>query len=121
MGNPVYIPLWVHMGLLSGPNMGHLWACQYGLERIGPIWFLYGRAVNIPHRAHMGLLSGPHTGPLWVAHMGLSVWDPYGSYKGLPIWASRIHPILGPYGLAIWALHMSFMGVPIWACYLVMV
>ena len=64
--------------------------------------------------------------------MVLTVWDPYGSYKGVPIWASSVtshtRPIwayyLGPttvpngsahMGLTVWDLYGLYMGVPIWA------
>ena len=37
-GKPVYIAHWAHMGLLSGPHMGPLWACPYELVRMEPIY-----------------------------------------------------------------------------------
>ena len=116
MGKPVYIPHWAHMGLVSGPHMDPLWACPNMLDRIGPIWVLYGRAhigkpVYIAHWAYMGLLSGPRTGPLWAcpywldpyvhAHTDKPAYIPHWAHSSLlsgfhmgPLWAC-------PYGLAI--------------------
>ena len=54
-GKPVYIAHWAHMGLLSGPLMGPLWACHMGLTVWDPYTY---KPVYITHGAHMGLLSG---------------------------------------------------------------
>ena len=86
-----------------------VWACPYVLDRMGPIWILYGRP-------HMGNSYASHTwpiwdcylghtwvhyalvhiGPIWIYYMGLAEWDPYGSYKGVSIWASSYTSHTGP-------------------------
>jgi len=99
---PIYIPYWAYMGLLSGPHMGPLWVCSYGLVRMEPIgvlyelgfWAPYGSFMDVPIWAclfatDMGLFwAYPYIHPTLStmdSHMGLSVCDPYGSYKGVAI------------------------------------
>ena len=126
--------------------MGPVWACPYVLDRMGPIWILYGRphmgnsytfhtwpiwdcylghtwvhywrvymrlsALDTYGRAgpsHKGPILACYLGPTWVYYMGLAEWDPYGSYKGVHIWAS---PYTSHTGL-IWAFYLG----PTWVLY----
>ena len=74
---------WAHMGLLSMPYIGPLWASSYGLDRMGPIWVLYGLA-------HMGYLYE------------LAIWAPHRSIMGSPYEIFRIGPIWVVY-ILFWA------------------
>ena len=101
IGKPVYIPHWAHKSLLSGPHIGLLWVCPYGLVCMGPIWtYQYGQARIHPTLGPFGLGVQPHMGPLWACPYKLGSWALYGlDYMGKPVYTT----------------HWSHMG-PIWAC-----
>ena len=75
---------------------------------LGPTWVLSGPV-------HMGKPYTSHTEPIWACymghtcvlygrvHMGLSVRDSYGSFVGLPIWASPYTSDTGP----TWAWYLG--------------
>jgi len=92
MDKPVYIVHWAHMGLLSRPHMGPLWACSYGLVRMGPIRVLYGLAhmensyTSLTRSIWECYLGHPWV-HYWRVYMRLSALDPYWYYMGVPIWA----------------------------------
>ena len=99
---PYGIAIWAPRGSIKGSS--------YGLVHMGPIWAcLYAKA-----RIHPTL--GPYGLAIWVlygrAHKCLTVWNPYGTSMGVPIWATRTHTVLCPFTrLTIWA-HMG----PLRAC-----
>ena len=76
MRKPVYTPNWAHMGLLSGPRLGSLWAFPYGHDRMGLIWVQYGRL-------HMGNSYTSHTSHTWpiydcyLGHTRVHYWRVY--------------------------------------------
>ena len=119
MGMSVWGPFeCVYMGTrkypILGPNrltiwaqMGHVWACPYVLDRMGPIWVFYGRPQMgnsyTSHTIGVFICSCPHSthmGPIWACPYGHGRIGP--SHKG-PISVCYLSPT--------WVL----MGVPIWA------
>ena len=88
MGNSYTSHTWAIWDCYLGHTWVHYWRVYMRLSALDP----YGRAGP----SHKGPILACYLGPTWVYYMGLAEWDPYGSYKGVPIWHSHKGPMWGP-------------------------